>query len=150
MSFLQVVIVFFYSVFQRRKFLTRLWECSCIHYCAIHHDVSFKPNRENAVAYLPAVQSIAILYKAVERDLYYCVREIAQNISDVPDSIAENVEELFACRAPYNPQMLNSDERLQSFSKNWPVKGHVTPLEMADAGFYYVDDSDRVICFCCG
>ena len=58
MSFLQVVIVFFYSVFQRRKFLTRLWECSCIHYCAIHHDVSFKPNRENAVAYLPAVQSI--------------------------------------------------------------------------------------------
>ena len=69
---------------------------------------------------------------------------------DVPDSIAENVEEPFACHAPYNPHMVNSDERLQSFTKTWPVKGHVTPREMADAGFYYLDDSDRVICFYCG
>ena len=69
---------------------------------------------------------------------------------DVPDSIAENVEEPFACHAPYNPHMVNSDECLQSFTKNWPVKGHVTPREMADADFYYLDDSDRVICFYCG
>ena len=61
---------------------------------------------------------------------------------DVPDFIAENVKESFACCAPYNPHMVNSDEHLQSFTKNWPVKGHVTPLEMADAGFYYLDDSD--------
>ena len=61
---------------------------------------------------------------------------------DVPNSIAENVEESFACRAPYNPHILNSDERLQSFTKNWPVKEHITPREMADAGFYYLDDSD--------
>ena len=58
---------------------------------------------------------------------------------DVRDSIAENVEEPFACHAPYNPPMVNSDERLQSFTKNWPVKRHVTPREMADAGFYYLD-----------
>ena len=69
---------------------------------------------------------------------------------DVPGSIAENKEESFACRAPYNPHMLSSDERLQSFTKNWPVKGHVTPREMADAGVYYLDDSDRVIRFYCG
>ena len=69
---------------------------------------------------------------------------------DVPDSIAENVEEPFACNTPYNPHMVNSDERLQCFTKNLPVKGHVTPCEMADAGFYYLDDSDRVICFYCG
>ena len=69
---------------------------------------------------------------------------------DVPDSIAENVEEPFACHAPYNPHMVNSDESLQSFTKNWPVKGHVTPREIADAGFYYLDDSNRVICFYCG
>ena len=61
----------------------------------------------------------------------------------VPDSIAENVEEpSFTCRAPYNPHMLNSNERLQSFTKNWPLKRPVTPCEMADAGFYYLDDSD--------
>ena len=69
---------------------------------------------------------------------------------DVPDSIAENVEEPFTCRAPCSPHMLNIDERLQSFAKNWPVKIHVTSCEMADADFYYLDDSDRVICFFCG
>ena len=44
---------------------------------------------------------------------------------DVPDSIAEiteDTEEPFACRAPHNLHMLNSDERLQSFTKNWPVR----------------------------
>ena len=47
--------------------------------------------------------------------------------------------------------MLGSNERLQSFTKNWSVKGHVTPREMANTGFCYLDDSDRVICFyCCG
>ena len=30
------------------------------------------------------------------------------------------------------------------------MKGYVTPREMADAGFRYLDDSDRVICFYCG
>ena len=69
---------------------------------------------------------------------------------DVPDSAPENMEESFACRAPYNPHMLNSDDHLHSFTKNWPVKEHVIPHEMADAGFYYSDDSDRVICFYCG
>ena len=65
----------------------------------------------------------------------------------VSDSVPENMEEPFACRAPYNLHMLNSDERLQSFTKNWPVKGHVAPRQMANVGFYYLDDSDRVICF---
>ena len=69
---------------------------------------------------------------------------------NVSDFIAKNVEELFACCAPYNPHMANSDECLQSFTKNWPVKGHVIPREMADAGFYYLDDSDHVICFYSG
>ena len=67
---------------------------------------------------------------------------------NAPDFVSENKEEPFSCHAPYNPHMLNRDERLPSFTKNWPVKGHVTPREMADTGFYYyLDDSDRVICF---
>ena len=59
------------------------------------------------------------------------------------------MEESFAFRTPYNPHMLNSDDRLQSFIKNWPLKEHVTPCKMADAGFYYLDDSNQVICFYC-
>ena len=66
---------------------------------------------------------------------------------NVPDSIQENMEELFACHAPHNLYMLNSDDRLQFFTKNWPLKRCVTPCKMVDAGFYYLDDSDRVICF---
>ena len=92
----------------------------------------------------------AIPYKADERELYHCVRETAYNMCDVPDSISENMEKPFACCALYNPHMLNSDKRLQSFTKNWPVNGHVTPRKIADAGFYYWDDDDRVICFYCG
>ena len=73
---------------------------------------------------------------------------MCENVT-VPGSVPENMEEPFACCSPHNPHMLNSDDCLQFFTKNWPVKGHVTPREMADASFYYLDDSDRVICFCC-
>ena len=69
---------------------------------------------------------------------------------DISDSIPENMEEPFAYHAPYNPHMLNSDERLQCFTTILPVKGHVTLRKMADAGFYYLDGSDRVFCFYCG
>ena len=60
------------------------------------------------------------------------------------------MEEPFACRAPYNLHRLTSDDRLQSFTKFWPLKGHVTRCKMEDTGFYYLDGSDRVICFNCG
>ena len=65
-------------------------------------------------------------------------------------TVPENIEELFACRASYIPHMLNSDESLRSFTKNWPLKRHVIPREMAEAGFYYLDNSDRAIWFYCG
>ena len=72
---------------------------------------------------------------------------MCENVSDFPP---ENIKEPFTYRAPYNLRMLNSDDHLQSFTKNWPPKKHVTPSKMAYAGFYYLDDSDRVICFYCG
>ena len=74
---------------------------------------------------------------------------MCENVT-APDSFPENMENQFASRAPYNPHVLNSDDRLQSFTKNWPLKVHVAPREMADSGFYYLDDSNRVICFYCG
>ena len=67
----------------------------------------------------------------------------------VPNSVPENMEKPFACRAPCNPHILDSDDRLPSFTENWPAKGPVTPRKMANAGFYYLGDSNRVICFYC-
>lgn len=44
--------------------------------------------------------------------------------------------------------------RKDSFLPTWPHKGLLSPADMADAGFFYVnnlqDDGDRVACFKCG
>lgn len=55
-------------------------------------------------------------------------------------------------RARYEPDQeikyIFFDERLKSF-KNWPVEKKQKPFELADAGFYYSGEDDRVICFSC-
>ncbi|RWS07542.1 baculoviral IAP repeat-containing protein 2-like isoform X2 [Dinothrombium tinctorium] len=43
--------------------------------------------------------------------------------------------------------MRNKQKRLDSF-KNWPIS-YISKEEMADAGFYYLNNSDRVRCFTC-
>ena len=65
------------------------------------------------------------------------------------DSTPKTTMELFPCRSPLNSHIRSSDVDMQTFAKNWSVKGQATPREMADAGFYYLDDSNRVICFHC-
>ncbi|NWX18272.1 XIAP ligase, partial [Aegotheles bennettii] len=50
---------------------------------------------------------------------------------------------------PINPAMCGEEARLRSFH-NWPVNSHLTPKELAHAGFYYTDVEDQVACFCCG
>ena len=65
----------------------------------------------------------------------------------VLDCVRKNMCNLFPCHSPLKPYVRTSDARIQTFSKNWPMKDHATPCEMADAGFYYLDDSDRVVCF---
>jgi baculoviral IAP repeat-containing protein 7/8 len=47
------------------------------------------------------------------------------------------------------PRYLAESERLSSF-KNWPIALKQRPKDLSDAGFYYTDKGDRVICFCCG
>ena len=68
----------------------------------------------------------------------------------VSDSVPENMVKPFACRSPYKRHIFNSNDRLQPCTKNWPVKEHVATREMTDADFYYLSDSDQVICFYCG
>lgn len=46
----------------------------------------------------------------------------------------------------HNNYLMN-DQRLASF-KNWP--NTLNPLELAEAGFFYLNDDDKVACFSCG
>ncbi|NXN91272.1 XIAP ligase, partial [Rhinopomastus cyanomelas] len=50
---------------------------------------------------------------------------------------------------PHNPAMCSEWARFTSFH-NWPFCDHLTPSELASAGFYYIGVGDEVACFCCG
>lgn len=52
----------------------------------------------------------------------------------------------------YLIKMKNGRERLKTFSEGrWPVAANQSPLELAEAGFFYLHDQDRVQCaFCKG
>ena len=67
----------------------------------------------------------------------------------VSDSAPKITTELLPGRSPLKLHMRSSDIRMQTFTKNWPVKGHATSRKMADAGFYYLGDSERITCFYC-
>ncbi|XP_035525558.1 E3 ubiquitin-protein ligase XIAP [Morone saxatilis] len=50
---------------------------------------------------------------------------------------------------PRAPHMKSEEARLQTFS-SWPSTAPVRPRDLAQAGLYYLGESDRVQCFCCG
>ncbi|XP_059202015.1 E3 ubiquitin-protein ligase XIAP [Centropristis striata] len=50
---------------------------------------------------------------------------------------------------PMAPHMKSEEARLQTFS-SWPSTAPVRPRDLAQAGLYYLGESDRVQCFCCG
>lgn len=50
---------------------------------------------------------------------------------------------------PMAPHMKTEEARLQTFS-SWPSNAPVRPRDLAQAGFYYLMEDDRVQCFCCG
>ncbi|XP_049898871.1 E3 ubiquitin-protein ligase XIAP [Epinephelus moara] len=50
---------------------------------------------------------------------------------------------------PMAPHMRSEEARLQTFS-SWPSTAPVSPRDLAQAGLYYLGESDRVQCFCCG
>ena len=60
------------------------------------------------------------------------------------DSVLKTIMELSTCWFSPKSHMRKSDVRMQYFTKNWPVKGHATPCEMAEAGLYYLGDSSEV------
>lgn len=50
---------------------------------------------------------------------------------------------------PMNPHMKSEEARLRSFSV-WPLNSPMRPRDLAQAGFYYLEEGDKVQCFCCG
>lgn len=50
---------------------------------------------------------------------------------------------------PVAPYMRSEESRLQTFS-SWPSTAPVRPRDLAQAGLYYLGQSDQVQCFCCG
>ncbi|KAM6923759.1 E3 ubiquitin-protein ligase XIAP [Xenentodon cancila] len=50
---------------------------------------------------------------------------------------------------PMTPNMASEETRFDSFS-SWPLNSPVRPRDLAQAGLYYLGQSDQVQCFCCG
>ncbi|KAM4555935.1 E3 ubiquitin-protein ligase XIAP [Odontesthes bonariensis] len=50
---------------------------------------------------------------------------------------------------PMFPHLRSEEARLQTFS-SWPLTAPVRPQNLAQAGLYYMGESDHVQCFCCG
>ena len=99
------------------------------------------------------------LYKANRTLRFHCSETEVSDMADTCDSVplfggAVNIpfSSLFQCKQPINPHMRRIVDRHQTFmeSENWPGERiEADPTLMADAGFYYLGDSDRVKCWYC-
>ncbi|KAG7264640.1 hypothetical protein CRUP_000169 [Coryphaenoides rupestris] len=50
---------------------------------------------------------------------------------------------------PKVPHMSSEDVRRRTFQRLWPSSSPVRPRSLAQAGLFYMGESDRVACFCC-
>lgn len=60
-----------------------------------------------------------------------------------------STEDTQAYKNPEFPEFAIETIRLRSFA-DWPKMMRQTPEDLSDAGFFYTQISDRVICFSCG
>lgn len=61
----------------------------------------------------------------------------------------ENLELIFPCQNPRNPNMVDTQQRRITFS-NWPNHHmRATVEELVDAGFLYLNEGDKLKCFYC-
>lgn len=69
------------------------------------------------------------------------------NLIDILNTMTTDTPETF--HQPEFPEFAIETTRLRSF-EDWPKIMKQRPAQMADAGFFYTQISDRVICFSCG
>ena len=93
---------------------------------------------------------------SVPDDLFTCLSE---DVRRSEAEVAQENEELssrrinFPCLHPVNPNMRSSQARLQTFLDNSNIwlahRIRATPLQIVDAGMYYLGERDRVKCWYC-
>ena len=57
---------------------------------------------------------------------------------------------LYSLKNPLYPEYQSMTQRLKSFDRYWPRQLSQTPYQLAWAGFFYTQTSDKVKCYCCG
>lgn len=70
------------------------------------------------------------------------------NLAPASPLTSRGVEDASHQRSCNNPSMRREQDRVDTF-QNWTV-ATITPAELAKAGFYYLNQGDRVACFSCG
>lgn len=79
----------------------------------------------------------------------YCPLLKQNTTSNVPsEPISELTQLLSECILKF-PEFEEKKARLQSY-KNWPKNLKQEPEQLSEAGFFYTQRRDRVICFDCG
>ena len=57
---------------------------------------------------------------------------------------------MFPCLYPASAHMRNEESRLETFDQRWPSQMvTATPREIANAGFFFLGERDRVKCWYC-
>ncbi|WP_366139432.1 RING-HC finger protein [uncultured Endozoicomonas sp.] len=60
-----------------------------------------------------------------------------------------NLATLFPCLYPANAHMRGEGRRLETFDRRWTGRVAATTQQIAEAGFFYIGDRDRVKCWYC-
>ncbi|WP_095210629.1 RING-HC finger protein [Endozoicomonas ascidiicola] len=69
---------------------------------------------------------------------------------DSSESEQRNLDVMFPCHYPVSPHMRNEDARFETFDYRWPGgRVNATPQQIANAGFFFLGERDRVKCWYC-
>ena len=96
-------------------------------------------------------------YKKKEPGVTFSFYQNKRNMADACDSaavtggdVAPPTSSLFQCKHAINPHMRRIIDRHQSFTEYWPShRIEADTVLLADAGFYYLGEGDKVKCWYC-
>ncbi|CAB3387127.1 Hypothetical predicted protein [Cloeon dipterum] len=131
----------------------RRWNPNCPFLCNDRGIINIEIGYENMdVSHdsLPAKINIGVNPFVTQEKLF---EKYGQNIKFVRKSnrfiLTPHDLNIFEWSKPLNPNFATLKSRINSFKDFWPKSQQKTPLEMAQAGFYYTGKADKTICFHC-
>ncbi|XP_065340489.1 baculoviral IAP repeat-containing protein 7-B-like [Cloeon dipterum] len=129
------------------------WSPKCPFLCNDRSLINIEIGRENRdVSHdsLPAKINIGVNPFVTHEKLF---EKYGQNIKFVRKSnrfvLTPHDLNIFEWSKPLNPNFATLKSRINSFKDYWPKSQRQTPLEMAQAGFYYTGKADKTVCFHC-